>query len=110
MGGARNNFILMCVGRFIFGLGGESMTVAQSTIVSIWFKGKEFSFAMGLTLSVSRLGSVLNSALLPSICNNHLNDEGEPTIGVALYTGFAICLFSLLCGILLCVIDWYADK
>lgn len=76
MGGARNSFIVMCLGRFVFGLGGECMTVAQSTIVANWFKGKEFSFAMGLTLSVSRLGSVLNSLVLPIICDNHLNAEG----------------------------------
>jgi len=110
LGGLKNNFLLMCAGRFIFGLGGESMTVAQSTITSVWFKGKEFSFAMGLTLSVSRLGSVLNSLVLPIICNNHLNAEGYPLIGAALFVGFGICLFSLACGVLLVVTDWYADK
>ena len=57
----------MMLGRFIFGLGGECMSVAQSAIISNWFKGKELSFAFGLNLSVSRLGSVLNGILVPMI-------------------------------------------
>ena len=55
----------MLVGRVVFGLGGESMSVAQSAIVSSWFKGKELAFALGVNLSVSRLGSVLNSNTIP---------------------------------------------
>ena len=110
LGGLQNEFWLMCLGRFIFGLGGECMTVAQSTIVANWFKGKEFSFSMGLTLSISRLGSVLNSLVLPQITKRHLNDEGDELIGMALFVGFFICCFSLLCGILLCIVDYYADK
>jgi MFS family permease len=100
----------MLVGRFIFGLGGECMTVAQSVIIANWFKGKEFSFAMGLSLSVSRLGSVLNGILLPRICAHQLNSEGEETIGLALFVGFFICLFSLLNACFLVSIDYYADK
>lgn len=57
---------LALLGRFVFGLGGECMTVAQSTIVSQWFKGKELAFAFGLNLSISRLGSTLNGLIEPS--------------------------------------------
>ena len=46
-------------------LGGESMSVGQSAIVSKWFKGKELAFALGLNISVSRLGSVINGATVP---------------------------------------------
>jgi nitrate/nitrite transporter NarK len=58
---------MMLAGRAVFGLGGECMSVAQSSIVSVWFKGNELSFAMGLNLSVSRLGSVLNGIVLPRV-------------------------------------------
>lgn len=60
----------MLVGRVVFGLGGESMSVAQSAIVSVWFKGKELAFALGINLSVSRLGSVLNSNTIPALYDN----------------------------------------
>ena len=55
----------MLAGRVLFGLGGESMSVAQSAIVSQWFKGKELAMALGLNLSISRLGSVINGIVIP---------------------------------------------
>jgi MFS family permease len=69
-GGYYKKYWLMLVGRVVFGLGGESMSVAQSAIVSMWFKGKELAFALGINLSVSRLGSVLNSNTIPSLYDN----------------------------------------
>ncbi|MCE1190460.1 MAG: MFS transporter [Ignavibacteria bacterium] len=53
------NFIVMCTGRLVFGLGAESMIVAITTIIARWFKGKELSFAFGLNLTVARMGSFL---------------------------------------------------
>lgn len=50
----------MLAGRFVFGLGGECMTVAQSAIVTAWFKGAELAFAFGINLSVARVGSFIN--------------------------------------------------
>ena len=43
-------------GRLIFGLGGECLVVGQSAFISAWFQDKEVAFALGFTLSVSRLG------------------------------------------------------
>lgn len=37
IGGYKESYAIMMTGRFIFGLGGECMTVAQSAIVSAWF-------------------------------------------------------------------------
>ena len=67
VGGYQANYDTMIAGRIIFGMGGECMNVAQSAIVSVWFKGKELAFAMGINMSISRLGSVLNAAVVPSI-------------------------------------------
>jgi MFS family permease len=49
---------LFFVGRFIFGAGSEPLIVAQSAILARWFKNKELAFSFGLTLTVSRLGSL----------------------------------------------------
>lgn len=35
----------MIVGRFIFGIGGESINITISMIIVNWFKGSELSFA-----------------------------------------------------------------
>lgn len=91
------------VGRFIFGLGGESMTVAQSAIVSSWFAGKELSFAFGINLSVARIGSSINGPVETSLANN-------VSVGFALLVGFFICCFSLVMGFLLVGIDIWAAK
>ena len=88
-GGQMGNYDLMLAGRGVFGAGGESMAVAQSSIVSVWFKGKELAFALGLNLSVARLGSVINAAVVPTVYAKH-------GLGCALGVGFMLCVFSLL--------------
>lgn len=50
-------FIWMLLGRFIFGIGSESLVVAQTTIIAKWFKGKELALAFGINLTISRLGT-----------------------------------------------------
>jgi MFS family permease len=65
LGGYAVNYDEMLAGRVVFGMGGESMQVAQSSIISLWFKGKELAFALGLNLSIARLGSVINGVIVP---------------------------------------------
>lgn len=52
-----NKIWLMDVGRFIFGIGGESLAVAQNTYAVAWFFGKELNLVFGLQLSIARLVS-----------------------------------------------------
>ena len=51
------DFETIVAGRFLLGLGAEPMIVAATTVLARWFKGSELSFAFGLNLSISRLGS-----------------------------------------------------
>jgi hypothetical protein len=44
-------FALMLFGRILFGIGGESISVAQASITTSWFKNKELAFALGLSTS-----------------------------------------------------------
>jgi len=46
------------IGRFIFGAGSEPLIVAQSAILARWFKNKELALSFGITLTVSRFGSL----------------------------------------------------
>jgi len=93
----------MILGRFIFGLGGECMTVAQSAIVTAWFQGNELSFAFGLNISVARVGSFINGPTVAALNSS----EG---VGFALLFGFFICIFSFIMALLLIAIDVYAEK
>jgi MFS family permease len=60
---ASGHLSIMATGRFVFGMGAESLNVAVITALARWFKGKELSFAFGLNLTASRLGTfaALNS-------------------------------------------------
>ena len=102
-GGQMANYDLMLAGRGVFGAGGESMAVAQSSIVSVWFKGKELAFALGLNLSVARLGSVINAQIVPTVYNNH-------GLGYALSVGFMLCVFSLLNSIGIACVDKRSEE
>lgn len=48
---------VILAGRFMLGIGAEPLIVAATTVLAKWFKGKELSFAFGINLSISRLGS-----------------------------------------------------
>ena len=93
----------MMAGRFVFGLGGESMTVAQSAIVSAWFQGRELAFAFGINLSVARIGSSINGPVETALADDY-------NVGFALLVGFFICCFSLIMAFLLVWIDAWAAK
>ena len=47
LGAFAENFGLMQTGRFVFGIGGESLAVAQNTYAVAWFKGKELNMVFG---------------------------------------------------------------
>jgi len=60
---ASGHLWMMATGRLIFGMGAESLIVAVTAALARWFRGKELSFAFGINLTISRLGSfaALNS-------------------------------------------------
>ena len=103
IGGYKESYLIMMCGRFVFGLGGESMTVAQSAIVSSWFQGKELAFAFGINLSVARIGSSINGPVETALADSY-------SVGFALMVGFGICCFSLVMAFCLVWVDAWAAK
>ncbi|MFW6276514.1 MAG: MFS transporter [Bacteroidota bacterium] len=94
----------MATGRLIFGLGAESLIVASTTIIARWFKGKELSFAFGINLTISRLGTfaALNS---PRWARGLYETWQEPLM---LAAGFAaISVFSV---VVYFILDKAAEK
>ena len=65
LGGLTKNWPLLLIGRFVYGLGGENICVAYSSILSIWFEGREVALAFSLSLATGRLGSVFNNFVSP---------------------------------------------
>lgn len=95
VGASMSSMPVMLAGRFIFGLGGESITVAQTALVERWFSGgDEVAFSMGLSLSLSRVGSVINNVVSPRIANATLSTAAPIWVGVGLC---AVCLGCCIC-------------
>lgn len=88
----------MLMGRVIFGLGGESIAVAQACFIFRWFKGKEVACALGLNLSVARAGSVLNDVMSPWIA-------ARWGLQPAVWTGAILCLGSFVCNVASIAVD-----
>lgn len=93
------SFWLMLVGRSIFGIGAESLIVAQSVILAKWFKGKELAFAFGLALTFMRLGTLFSFNTEAWIAENaHRWISPDTMVGwrVALWVAAALCVVSLM--------------
>ncbi|KAI3354217.1 hypothetical protein L3Q82_018751 [Scortum barcoo] len=117
VGALANRFWLMEVGRFVFGIGGESLAVAQNTYAVNWFKGKELNLVFGLQLSMARLGSTVNM-------NEHHGLGVRPNgkahrllwthhtwrIAPDCLCSAVTCLFSLICALVLAFLDKRAEK
>ncbi|OXB63126.1 hypothetical protein ASZ78_000358 [Callipepla squamata] len=113
LGALLNAFWLMEVGRFIFGIGGESLAVAQNTYAVSWFKGKELNLVFGLQLSMARIGSTVNMNIMGwvySRVRDLLGHSGHTTLGLSLLIGGITCVFSLASALVLAYLDRRAEK
>jgi MFS family permease len=111
LGAFVDKYWLMLVGRFVFGLGGENLAVAQNNYAVLWFKGKELNMVFGLLLSVSRIGSTVNMNINQKLYS-HSFDNVNPDfvrLGVVLFIGLGFCLLSLLAGVVLGLFDKRAE-
>uniref|UniRef100_A0A0V0JB88 Lysosomal dipeptide transporter MFSD1 n=1 Tax=Schistocephalus solidus TaxID=70667 RepID=A0A0V0JB88_SCHSO len=95
---------LMYFARFIFGIGGESLAVAQNTYATVWFKPNELNFVFGLTISMARIGSTVNmNAMQPLFLEvgRSFNITGETQVGASLLIASVTCLLSAFCAVML---------
>ncbi|KAM7301688.1 major facilitator superfamily domain-containing protein 1 isoform X2 [Ixodes scapularis] len=111
LGALVNRFWLMQFGRFIFGVGRESLVVAQNAYSVCWFKGKELNTVFGLQLSISRLGSMANFMTMPLLFTSFSKlYSGTSGLGVTLLVAAFWCLLSMLCAVVLAVLDRRAAR
>ncbi|KAL9926361.1 major facilitator superfamily domain-containing protein 1-like isoform X1 [Glossina fuscipes] len=109
-GGILGTFWLMIVGRFIFGIGAESLAVAQNNYAVLWFKGKELNMVFGLQLSVARLGSTVNFWVMQPIYDYVKQYYPDNAIGIVMLLAASTCVFSLLCALILGWMDKRAER
>ncbi len=95
------DYLSMVFGRFLFGIGAETMLVAMTVIIGIRFGGHVVAFAMALNLSLGRMGSY--AADLSPVWAGPLYDGGwqPPLVLAAGMAGLSVV------GALGC---WWLDK
>lgn len=110
-GALSGQFWLMQVGRFIYGLGGESLSVAQNTYVVNWFKGRELNTVFGFQITVSRAGSTLAYNTMHPIFNSARSLYNPQTaLGYTLMIAGLTCVMSLIVSIILAMLDKRAER
>ncbi len=87
---------MSCLGFMIFGCGCEMAGTTVSKAIAKWFKGKEMAMAMGLEMSIARLGVFAAMWLSPLVFNKFGGEISSPVlfgtilllIGLIFYTVF----------------------
>ncbi|XP_017128498.1 major facilitator superfamily domain-containing protein 1 [Drosophila elegans] len=110
-GGILDAFWMMILGRFIFGIGAESLAVAQNSYAVLWFKGKELNMVFGLQLSVARFGSTVNFWVMQPIYDYVSKFyQGHRALGVVLLLATLTCVMSMICALVLGWMDKRAER
>lgn len=94
-------FPVMVLGRFLFGVGAETLAVATLVALAQWFLGRSFALCMALNISLARLGSYLADRS-PSFARSLYEQGWQSALWLA--TGFAA--LSLLGA----SVYWLADR
>ncbi|HKC16503.1 MAG TPA: MFS transporter [Steroidobacteraceae bacterium] len=96
-----SHFPLMLLGRFLFGVGAETLVVAITVALAQWFLGRWFALFFALNISVSRLGSYLADRS-PSFAHSLYEQGWQPALGLA--TAFAVL------SMVGAAVYWYYDR
>ena len=96
-------YMLALFGRFFVGLGGETLSVCQVTILAKYFKNKELSFAIGTYYSWTWLGTPCWNYVIPLISE-------RTSLGIALTFANIMWIFSLGSAIAFIYLDLYVNQ
>ena len=97
-------FPIFFIGRFVFGAGSEPLIVAQSAMLARWFKNKELALSFGITLTVSRLGSLF------AFNTGELITRYFGSFRYALLAAVGACAISLVGNLFYIVMDRRGEK
>ncbi len=103
LGGSLENYLLMLLGRLIFGIGCSCVEICQDLIVTEWFFDKELALALGLSFGSCRLGSALTMLFTPKIMI--FGDYFD-----ALLVGLMLSFLGVVCSLIIVIIDRNYDE
>jgi MFS family permease len=95
-------FFICILGRFILGLGGEAIAVAQFKFAAKWFPGPQMGFFYGLLIGFARFGTVLNFVLSPVFA--------EYSFVFSIWFGTGICVLSFILAYFTGIVDSVGEE
>jgi len=101
-GTIKTQVLLSCLGFAIFGVGSEATGITLSKAIVKWFKGKELALAMGLQMSIARLGTALALAVSLPIAIKY-------TYSTPILLAFVLMLLGLVAFLVYIVLDKRLD-
>ncbi len=101
-GAIKTQVLLSCLGFAVFGVGSEATGITLSKAIVKWFKGKELALAMGLQMSIARLGTALALAVSLPIAIKY--NYSSPIL-----LAFVLMLLGLIAFIVYVVLDKRLD-
>jgi len=102
-----SGYMITILGRVVFGCGAESLNVIQNSMIARWFSGgRELAFAMGLSLSMSRLGDLFALSGTTYIVNWFPGSN----FNWILWLGVILCGVSCVAVIIYSVVDKATEK
>ena len=97
IGDMKTQVFYSSLGFAIFGVGTEAIGITISKAVVRWFKGKELALAMGMQMSIARLGTMLALVIsLPLAKNFNVTAPILFALGVMVMGVVSFTLFSIL--------------
>src|SRR3989339_1359467 len=95
--GLKAQVVWVVVGFGIFGVGAEVAGITVSKAIVKWFKGKELALAMGMQLSLARLGSAAALAFSPMIAVKFASVSTPVLFGLVLLVlgGLSFVIYSI---------------
>ena len=103
LGAMKTQVFLSAVGFAIFGVGTEAIGITISKAVVRWFKGKEMALAMGMQMSIARLGTALALVISIPLAKNF-------TVTAPILFALIVMILGVVSFILLSILDIKLDK
>ncbi len=101
---------LAMFGFMIFGCGCEMAGTTVSKILAKWFKGKEMALAMGIEMSIARLGVFAAMWLAPIFATRFALPDGTQSVVAPLLFSACLLVVGLLNFTIFTVMDTQFDK
>ena len=103
LGAMKTQVFLSAVGFAIFGVGTEAIGITISKAVVRWFKGKEMALAMGMQMSIARLGTALALVISIPLAKNF-------TVTAPILFALIVMILGVISFILFSILDIKLDK